>query len=98
MPSVGMNTGEAVVAANGKIYIGGFSVPAGYENKVFEFNPADETITEVASLNAKRAYAAFIYVKSKDQICALTGQGGIDSWDCSNVIGSGGTCTWSWDD
>eukprot|EP01084_Bolivina_argentea_P130405 230211_1 len=47
MASVGMSSGEAVVAANGKIYIGGFDTPAGYYNKVFEFNPADETITEV---------------------------------------------------
>eukprot|EP01084_Bolivina_argentea_P094469 169827_1 len=96
MPVDGILGGEAVVAVNGKIYIGGFAFPIGYQNKVFEFNPAEETITEVASLNVERGFAAFIYIKANDQICALTGGGGLDSWECSNVIGSGGTCSWSW--
>eukprot|EP01084_Bolivina_argentea_P089105 160859_1 len=98
MPVDGMTFGQAVVAANGKIYIGGFFNPTDYQNKVLEFNPADETITEVASLNENRHRAAFIYIKENDQICALTGFDfntgkGIDSWECSNEIGSGGTCT-----
>eukprot|EP01084_Bolivina_argentea_P105687 189270_1 len=103
MPENDMISGQAVVASNGKIYIGAMIPP--FEDKVYEFSPEDQIITEIENFksNDGRPNSALVYSEYGDRICALAGyerdeKVALNSWECSNIFKNGGICSWTWND
>eukprot|EP01084_Bolivina_argentea_P105686 189267_1 len=110
MPDTFMHSGQAVVATNGKIFIGAMMPP--FADKVYEFSPEDQIITEIENFksNDGRPGSAFVYSEYGDRIYALAGyygyennegewvEVGLNSWECSNIFKNGGICSWTWND